>query len=68
MKISTYSHTEKVVKYSTNLLPGKLNLKENLLVRVMVQTLINASISKEHKVFLHWLLQTFTQILDDTDM
>lgn len=41
MKIIKYSHTEKVAKYSTNLLTGKLNLKETLLVKFMIQILIN---------------------------
>lgn len=26
-----------------------------------------ANISKEHEDFLHWLLQTFTQVLDNVD-
>lgn len=41
IKIIRYSHTEKVAKYSTNLLTGKLNLKENLLLTFLVQVLIN---------------------------
>lgn len=41
MKIIKYSRTEKVAKYSTNLLTGKLNLKETLLVKFMIRILIN---------------------------
>jgi len=36
MRIIKYSHTEKVVKYSTNLLTGKLKLNEALLVTLMI--------------------------------
>lgn len=41
IKIIKYPHTEKVAKYSTNLLTGKLNLKENLLLTFLIQVLIN---------------------------